>query len=80
MKRIATTILFITGLGLAGCTSSAGKDNSVWGGSGSGSMTSGSTGAAGTTGKTGGADAANADVKGSTSASGATPPGTGERR
>ena len=85
MKRITTTMLLAAGLALAGCNTTANKDamDSSVSGSSSGSMTSGSTGSAGatsTSGTTGGVDAANADVKGSTSATGATPANTGERR
>lgn len=84
MKHTITALLLAAGLALAGCanTSSDTMDSSV-SGSSSGSMTSGSTGSAGatsTSGTTGGVDAANADVKGSTSATGATPANTGERR
>ena len=84
MKHLTTAMLFAAGLALAGCSSTGtnAMDSSV-SGSNSGSMTSGSTGTAGatsTSGTTGGVDAANADVRGSTSATGATPANAPERR
>ena len=45
-----------------------------------GCSSTGTAGATSTSGTTGGVDAANADVKGSTSATGATPANTPERR
>jgi hypothetical protein len=82
MKRISTSLLFLAGLVLAGC-SGIGNTGSADSGA---TMTGGNTGsgtgdgAGGSARTTGGAEAANADVKGSTSATGATPANTGERR
>lgn len=79
MKHLSTSLLFLAGLVLAGCGNmrgSADTSASMSGGSSAGTV-SGASGAAPTT---GGAESANSDVKGPTSATGATPANTGERR
>jgi hypothetical protein len=79
MKHISTSLLFLAGLALAGCSNMRGSGDTS--GSMSGSSSAGTVaGASGAAPTTGGADSANADVKGSTSATGATPANTNERR